>query len=232
MKRFFLPIFAILLSMIFGVGAALAGTGTISSPHNFAWSPQIGWVDFSQAGVTDTGLVGQAWGGNYGWIDLNGVGNNVSGSLSGYAWGKNVGWINFAGVTINSSGQFTGTATGNIVSTIDFPSSCSPNCVQTTWRPSSPQTGGGGGGGGPAIVYIPSIIIQTPDGGGSYNAGSTIGLDWTSANGAFTKYKVSYSIDSGASWTTISDNAAAASLSWTVPNSPTTLGKIKIEGYA
>jgi len=81
------------------------------------------------------------------------------------------------------------------------------------------------------IVYPPSLAIQTPAGGGSYNAGSVLGLSWSAANGAFVKYKVYYSIDNGISWTTISDNATSTALSWTVPNVSTTAGAIKVEGY-
>jgi len=94
-------------------------------------------------------------------------------------------------------------------------------------------TGGGSGASRePAIIYVPSISIQTPAAGTVYNNGSTIGLDWTPVNGAFTKYKVSYSIDNGVSWTMITDNATSTALSWIVPNSSTVLGRVKIEGYA
>jgi hypothetical protein len=81
------------------------------------------------------------------------------------------------------------------------------------------------------IVYPPSIAIQTPAGGGSYNAGSVIGLSWSAANGTFVKYKVYYSINNGMSWATINDNAMTTALSWTVPDISTTAGAIKVEGY-
>ena len=81
------------------------------------------------------------------------------------------------------------------------------------------------------IVYPPTVAVLTPVGGGSYNAGSVVGLSWSAANGTFTKYKVYYSIDNGTTWTTISDNATSTSLSWTIPDNSTTLGKIKVEGY-
>ena len=88
-----------------------------------------------------------------------------------------------------------------------------------------------GGGGGPAIVYIPSITIRTPNSGAFYNAGMTAGLEWILANGAFTKYKVSYSTDNGTDWITIADSATSTSLSWIIPDTSTAQGKIKVEGY-
>jgi len=90
---------------------------------------------------------------------------------------------------------------------------------------------GGGGGGGPAIIYTPSITIRTPGSGAFYNNGSTVGFDWMPVNGAFTKYKVSYSTDNGTNWTTITDAATSTNLSWIVPNASTMQGKIKVEGY-
>jgi hypothetical protein len=90
---------------------------------------------------------------------------------------------------------------------------------------------GGGGGGGPAIVYTPAITIRTPASGAVYNAGLTVGFDWTPAYGAFTKYKISYSTDNGTNWTMLSDSTTSTNLSWVVPNASTTQGKIKVEGY-
>jgi len=93
------------------------------------------------------------------------------------------------------------------------------------------SSGGGGGGGGGGITYSPSITVQTPGSGGSYNHGTVLGLGWTPANGAFTKYKVYYSTDNGNTWNTIADSATSTSLSWIIPDSSTTLGKIEVEGY-
>jgi len=90
---------------------------------------------------------------------------------------------------------------------------------------------GGGGGGGPAIVYTPSITIRTPASGAVYSAGSSVGFDWTPVNGAFTKYKISYSTDNGTNWTAITNSATSTNFSWIVPNASTTQGKIKVEGY-
>ena len=93
----------------------------------------------------------------------------------------------------------------------------------------APGSGGGGGGG---ATYSPSIAMGgTPASGASYTHGATVGLAWTPANGAFVKYKIYYSSDNGATWTTITDNLISASYSWTVPDASTVLGKIKVEGY-
>jgi Divergent InlB B-repeat domain len=75
----------------------------------------------------------------------------------------------------------------------------------------------------------PSIVINKPS-NGSYNADAVIGLDWSSANGNFVKYKVYYSSDNGATYATLGETPST-SLSWTVPDVGTTQGKIKVEGY-
>lgn len=90
----------------------------IDPAHGFAWSPTVGWVNWSHDAddvlVHGTYLTGLVWGENVGWINLgngppadgvhyeNATGADfgvnvdpVTGDLSGLAWGENVGWINF-----------------------------------------------------------------------------------------------------------------------------------------
>ena len=83
---------------------------------------------------------------------------------------------------------------------------------------------------GPPVIIPPSITLSKPMGGETYAADAVVGLDWSFANGAFVKYKVYYSADNGASWNVIG-GTPSLSLSWTIPDASTTLGKIKIEGY-
>jgi len=80
------------------------------------------------------------------------------------------------------------------------------------------------------IVITPSITIGIPNASASYNADAVIGLDWSSVDGAFTKYKVYYSSDNGTVWTAIGETPST-SFSWTIPDVGTTQGKIKVEGY-
>ena len=82
-----------------------------------------------------------------------------------------------------------------------------------------------------SVMQTPTITVTAPVSGASYKADAVLGLEWTPANGVFTKYKVSYSADNGATWTLISDDAITPALSWTVPDAATTRGKIKVEGY-
>ena len=132
----FLIIFLGLLAPVFFVSASTSG---------YAWSNNIGWINFGcdhcNFTVSSTAVTGYAWSDNYGWINFGpatyiSVTNNGSGVLSGSAWGENTGWINFSGVTINSSGEFNGTASGGVVGTIAF-TNCGTSCgVTTDWRPS------------------------------------------------------------------------------------------------
>jgi outer membrane protein assembly factor BamB len=84
---------------------------------------------------------------------------------------------------------------------------------------------------GGSSVAAPSIVISVPRASATFTADDEISLEWIPANGAFTKYKVSYSANNGITWTTISDNNTSTSLSWTAPDLGTTQGLIKVEGY-
>ncbi len=95
--------------------ASAAGQSNIDPNHAFAWTENIGWLNWGgNARVHATFLSGLVWAENVGWINLgdgrpangtaysntNGqdVGVNIdplTGNLSGSAWGENIGWINF-----------------------------------------------------------------------------------------------------------------------------------------
>lgn len=125
--------------------------GVIDSVHKYAWSENIGWINFGtdegNVHVADSGLTGYGWSKNYGRINLSpsvsGVANDGEGNLSGYAWGENTGLINFSGVTIDSSGYFNGYANGTITGRINFNCANSDSCgnldykVRTNWSPRS-----------------------------------------------------------------------------------------------
>jgi len=144
---------------------SLASTtsGTISTPYNYAWGENVGFIDFINVTITDTSLSGSIYGENIGWIIPYNITNNNEGTLSGYAWGENVGWVHFQGVVINTDGVFTGQAYGENIGWITFNTNDN-NKVTTDWRPRSTRTthsGGGGGGGGaptPALVYCPAGV--------------------------------------------------------------------------
>jgi len=153
------------------IDAVFASTtdGTVSG---YAWSENIGWINFGATGnnihITDSALTGDAWNENKGWIKLDpnqsGVKNTSSGTLSGYAWGGEVGWINFSGVTINSSGRFVGITNGDNTNVGRVNFDCTYCAVQTDWRPASSRGGGGGGGLPPGAYSAPaapfSILIN------------------------------------------------------------------------
>jgi len=166
-----------------------ASSGTILSGHSYAWSNNVGWLNFSDTTVTDSALTGYAWSQNNGWISLaptqSGVVNDGSGNLSGYAWGEGVGWINFAHVTIDSSGNFTGTASGDTIGTLTF--DCTYCDVQTDWSAATTEeepsgTSGGGGGFIPKPTAPPTEVeiydedlIVSPDQSGVGNWSTPLG---------------------------------------------------------
>ncbi len=138
-KFFFLQFFFLVVFAFLPFNSVLA-SHTAGTVLGYAWSPQMGWVNFGNASghiqVTDTAITGYAWSDNYGWINLgatqSGVDNNEYGTLSGRAWNEGTGWINFSGVTISDAGIFSGTATGDNDVTIRF--TCDRCAVSTNWR--------------------------------------------------------------------------------------------------
>lgn len=190
-----LSVIAGLLFLVFfaclPVGKVFADTGTIDSTNKYAWSNNVGWINFAPTGdsgsyvgatVTDTAITGYAWSQNFGWINLSptnsactvsvdcGVKNTTSGVLSGNAWGENVGWINFSGVTISTStGVFSGTATGTIVGSVNFSCTATGCPVTTTWRNASAAVCGDGTCNGSETCSTCIADCGTCGGGPSHN---------------------------------------------------------------
>jgi hypothetical protein len=147
MKKIFL-IFSLGFVLLTSASFVVAASGSIDSNAKYAWSSNIGWINFAPLDnqkkylgleISDTDVRGYAWSQNLGWINFapknGGVLNNQSGRLSGDAFGENIGWINFNGVSINCDGKLVGEATGENVGKINF--NCSNCTVKTNWLPSS-----------------------------------------------------------------------------------------------
>lgn len=163
MNKFYSTIFAVVVfAGLASTPFALASTtdGTIDPVNRYAWSENIGWIDFGttlgNVHITNTELTGYAYGENVGWISLNcandttcgtvdyKVMNDGNGVLSGYAWNENIGWIDFAptegGVIIDASGNFSGSAYGENIGWITFNCAVTDSCgdvnykVSTDWR--------------------------------------------------------------------------------------------------
>ncbi len=121
---------------------ASATDGTIDATDKWAWSENIGWINFGNANgnvhITDSGMTGYAWSSYYGWINLaptnGGVSIDNNGNLSGYAWGSNTGWINFSGVSIDDSGYFQGFANGTITGQINFNCANNGTCASSDYK--------------------------------------------------------------------------------------------------
>ncbi|TSC90893.1 MAG: glycoside hydrolase [Parcubacteria group bacterium Licking1014_17] len=174
MNKYFLVL--LIMALLIKTNNVNAATGTIDSSDKYAWSENLGWVNFGALQgsviISDSDMSGYAWSENGGWVSLNcsntdscatvnyGVKNTVVGSLSGYAWGENIGWINFqptaGGVTINKDGYFEGYAWGENIGWVNFNCSNQNSCgavdfkVKTSWRP------GVLGGQGPTPTPIPT----------------------------------------------------------------------------
>lgn len=160
-----------LFLFIFGLFLPLYNVSafTILSTNNYAWSDNVGWINFapinSVVTVSDSAISGSAWSANKGFINFapaqGGVFNDGTGNLSGSAWGEQLGYIDFNNVNINGeTGKFSGTATGTLVGTITF--DCTFCDVETDWRPASSATSSGGGSSG-SLPNAPVALL--PDAG-------------------------------------------------------------------
>src|SRR3989344_8174811 len=141
-----------------------ASAGTILSAHKYAWSNNIGYINFENVIVGDSALSGYAWSENKGFIKFNpalgGVSNNGAGNLSGSAWGEQLGWIDFDNVSIDgTTGKFSGTATGTLIGTLTF--DCGFCDVETDWREadaSDESSSGNGSGSFPNVSITPATL--------------------------------------------------------------------------
>ncbi len=160
------------LAVIFFFSSSAHAAYTIDATLRYAWSENIGWIDFKPSGggvtVSDTALMGYAYGENIGWISLNcsntsscatvdyKVSNTAAGVLSGYAWSENAGWIDFkpsgSGVTIGEDGVFSGYAYGENIGWISFSCNNTNSCgtvnygvKATGWYPENRRGGDGAG---------------------------------------------------------------------------------------
>lgn len=86
--------------------------------------------------------------------------------------------------------------------------------------------GGGGGGNQP-----PTITLNAPNGGESWQVGSQHAITWTASDpnaGDALSISLEYSVNAGGSWTAISSGLAnSGSFNWTVPNAPTGQARVR-----
>ncbi|KQS26643.1 S8 family serine peptidase [Dyadobacter sp. Leaf189] len=80
-------------------------------------------------------------------------------------------------------------------------------------------------------VIEPSLTLTYPLAGEHLTKGDALNICWESYGDATSTFKVSYSLNDGAAWTTLNANVAAdqRQLPWTVPDAATGKAKVKIE---
>ncbi|MEI6697298.1 MAG: T9SS type A sorting domain-containing protein [Bacteroidota bacterium] len=74
------------------------------------------------------------------------------------------------------------------------------------------------------------IIINTPNGGEFWQAGSIQNINWV-ATSTSTQFNVYYSINNGSTWNTLSSYQYTQNYNWTIPNSPSSLCQVKVVDY-
>jgi subtilisin family serine protease len=80
----------------------------------------------------------------------------------------------------------------------------------------------------PPPAPTPTITVTAPNGGETWETGSSQTISWTS-EGAVDTVKIEYSTDSGATWTSVvSATADTGTYSWTVPDDASAACKVKV----
>ena len=80
------------------------------------------------------------------------------------------------------------------------------------------------------IVKNVDITITSPNGNENWIVGTSYNTTWVSEP-TTTRYSVYYSTTSGASWNSLYSGTYSMSYSWSIPNSPSTLCRYKVEDY-
>ena len=78
------------------------------------------------------------------------------------------------------------------------------------------------------ITTEKEITVTSPNGGENWQIGSNHNITWTSSG--VSNVKIEYTVNNGSSWATVvnSVNASNGSYSWTIPNNPSSLCKVRI----
>jgi hypothetical protein len=106
----------------------------------------------------------------------------------------------------------------------------------SSWSPTITANGASGGCtnsntmGANGIINsyaAPGVTVTSPNGGESWVTDSVHSITWTSV-GVIDHFRVSYSTNSGGSWTVLSSSATSP-YSWTIPVANTSLGLVKVE---
>ncbi|NUN10668.1 MAG: hypothetical protein HUU54_15950, partial [Ignavibacteriaceae bacterium] len=80
------------------------------------------------------------------------------------------------------------------------------------------------------ILPLPTISVLSPNGGESYTTGTQQNITWTSQSVA--SVKLEFTINNGASWTTIADSTESDGIYlWTIPNVNSNLCRIRVSNY-
>jgi uncharacterized protein (TIGR02145 family) len=81
-------------------------------------------------------------------------------------------------------------------------------------------------------IFIPKVTVNSPNGGEQWQVGQPYNITWTSSDMA--NIKIEYTTNSGSNWMSITASTATApgSYSWTIPNTPSQLCKVRITDVA
>ena len=82
-------------------------------------------------------------------------------------------------------------------------------------------------------TQAPSVTVGSANGAEVWACGSSHNITWTATdNVAVVSISIDYSLDNGASWITLASGLAnSGTYGWTIPNTPTTQGLVRVTAY-
>jgi hypothetical protein len=81
-------------------------------------------------------------------------------------------------------------------------------------------------------LNAPVVTVTAPAAGATWDVGSSQNITWSATNGPITRDSIIYSTDNGSTWSFVSKyTGSRTSYSWTIPNTPSTLCKVKVYAW-
>lgn len=139
-----------------------------------------------------------------------------------YSTDNGASWISFGTYTNNSNGTYASR-------TFSVPDGITSS--QCKFMVCTQASGGYCDTSNYTFTILPSPIdvqVTTPNGGESFQAGSTALISWTNTPAVSGPYDVYYSINNGSSWTLTGNDIIGNNYNWTIPNTPSTTCMVEV----
>ncbi len=171
---------------------------------------------------------------NYGtWIDISAPGDNIYSTVP------------FGNYAYMSGTSMSCPLTAGLVTLMrcQFPTETNAQIIQRLYdaadaMPSDPYYNNGWMGAGKINAYNSlqggtpdtSITVTVPNGGESWDIGSSHNITWSDNN--VSNFDIHYSTNSGSNWILVANNHSSNTYGWTIPNTPSTQCRVRVRDHS